>query len=606
MRALIVVTTEDEIAALMGWAKWLEDEGDHEDVFVLCALLAKQEQAVQSLAAGANHDHPLVQLVLDEAAQIDKGLSLRCYRGSRLVDAIGGLVSSETIDLVVVANSETSRARFGEESTLASVLVGDAHCDVMMVDTARPPRDCSRILVPVSEGPHCQRALQLARELADRYDGQVTSFYVGEEDNDDALAWSERNLEQILQAAKLEKSRVISRRPVIARNVSEAVVAEIASGYDMVLVGATDERLLAHAQGIDPVLLGASNSAAFATVRSEAPLLEKSRRVLHHWLESVFPHLGRDGRLDLFDHLRQGSNASVDFITLMALSTAIASLGLIQNSGAVVIGAMLVAPLMTPMIGAGLGLVQGNLVLVQTASRAILLGFLLALGVGFFFGLWSPLMPALTPEIVARCHPNLLDLWIALFSGVAAAYALARPGLVAALPGVAIAAALVPPIATVGICLAVGQLSSAAGAALLFATNLVAIIIASAGTLYLMGIRGSSAQTTTRLFVRRTWTLLFVSVVVLSIPLAIALLSNYAEDEVLLSAAVEQVVAQHSQLELDGVELSHVNDELRVLVRVYSKNAVAKGVAQTLAQSVRAHVQEPCSVRVVTLMSESL
>ena len=144
-----------------------------------------------------------------------------------------------------------------------------------------------------------------------------------------------------------------------------------------------------------------------------------------------------------------------DFFALMFLATTIAGLGLIQNSTAVVVGAMLVAPLMTPIVGVGLGLVQGNIVLVRYAAQSIAWGAGLALVVGLSLGLLLPL-PELTTELAARGGPSLLDLGVAVLSGCAGAYAMSRPNLSAALPGVAIAAALVPPLASLGIVLANG------------------------------------------------------------------------------------------------------------------------------------------------------
>lgn len=605
MRALVVVTAEEEIPTLMQWARWLEDEGDGEDVDVLCALLAKQEQAVQTLVVGETHEHPWIQKVLHQASEINKGMGVKSYRGAKFIDAIRGLIAEDGVDLVVISNTETARARFGEESSLASVLVSEAHCDVMVVDVNRPPTTAKKILVPLSDTPHSERALKIGRELADRYDGKVTALYVGESDSDDAIAWAQRRLTSLLEQAQLEHSRVVVPKAYVADDVCQAVCEVACDDYDIILLGASHKELMEKRGGVGAKILAAAPKAAIATLRSETPLAEKTRRAFSSWLEQFLPHLARDARLDLFDHLKQGSQVGVDFIMLMGLATAIASLGLIQNSGAVVIGAMLVAPLMTPMIGAGLGLVQGNQVMVRTASRSILVGFLLALAVGFFFGLTTPSMPELNAELSGRTNPNLLDLWIALFSGVAAAFALARPGLVAALPGVAIAAALVPPIATVGICLAAGQLTAAAGAALLFATNLVAIIMASAGTLYLMGIRANHNQTGTRLFVKRIWAILLVAIMVLSIPLIIALLSNFAEDELMLSESIESVLDKHPTISLDAVELDKTKGNMHVLVRLFSKQDVAQAVVNQLGVKVQAHFHEPCTIRVVTLLSQT-
>ena len=103
---------------------------------------------------------------------------------------------------------------------------------------------------------------------------------------------------------------------------------------------------------------------------------------------------------------------------------------------------------------------------------------------------------------MARTEPNILDLLVALFSGIAAAYSTARPGLMGALPGVAIAAALVPPIASAGIALALGRSSQALGAASLFGVNLILIILASAFTLYCMGVRSTPEEPSQRVWAK--------------------------------------------------------------------------------------------------------
>ncbi|HAA55270.1 MAG TPA: hypothetical protein DCE42_10975 [Myxococcales bacterium] len=223
--------------------------------------------------------------------------------------------------------------------------------------------------------------------------------------------------------------------------------------------------------------------------------------------------------MELFERLDRGARAEFNFITLICLSTAIAALGLIQNSGAVVIGAMLVAPLMTPMLAAGLGIVQGNIVLFRTSLHSVAVGFLCSLIVGYVFGKVAFPLYSLTPELAARGGPNVLDLIVALLSGVAAAYAMGRPGLLEALPGVAIAAALVPPIATVGISISIGEYGNALGAAMLFGTNLIAIILASAIALYALGIRPRLDEEKSRPWARHILLILSVSVMAIAIPL---------------------------------------------------------------------------------------
>jgi uncharacterized hydrophobic protein (TIGR00271 family) len=242
------------------------------------------------------------------------------------------------------------------------------------------------------------------------------------------------------------------------------------------------------------------------------------------------PVLDAKDRIDLFDRLQVGARWNVDFIMMMCLSTAIASLGLIQNSTAVVIGAMVVAPLMTPLIGSGLALVQGNTSLFRDSLKAMGFGIGAGLFISIFFGFIAP-MEALTPELLARGAPTLIDLAVALLSGVAAAYAVARPSLLGALAGVAIAAALVPPLATVGIAFAQGAWKISQGAAILFLTNLVAIILGAAFIYRRLGIQGSRLGVKSPLWMRRTVLTLILIAVLLTAPLGFKLAQQLREGQ---------------------------------------------------------------------------
>lgn len=174
------------------------------------------------------------------------------------------------------------------------------------------------------------------------------------------------------------------------------------------------------------------------------------------------------------------------FTTLLSLSVAIASFGLMADSGAVVIGAMLVAPLMTPILAVAAALVMGwggrqlrSLALVVAATVWVVL----------FSAMLSYLSPdhvALPDAVMALTNPTLLDLGIALAAGAAGAYTLVRQEH-SAIPGVAVAVALVVPMVAVGITLEEGHPDLALGALLLFTTNLVAVILAASIVLLLTG-----------------------------------------------------------------------------------------------------------------------
>jgi uncharacterized hydrophobic protein (TIGR00271 family) len=178
------------------------------------------------------------------------------------------------------------------------------------------------------------------------------------------------------------------------------------------------------------------------------------------------------------------------FATLMILSTMIAAFGLIANSAAVVIGAMLVAPLMTPMLALAASLMYAQMRRFMGSVTVIILGTLGAIATGWLVSrLAAGTLTAgsLSPELLARTSPSLLDLGIAIAAGLAGGYVLTHKGAGSSLPGVAIAVALVPPLATVGVALEFGAIEFALGALLLYTTNLIAIVLSASIVMFISG-----------------------------------------------------------------------------------------------------------------------
>ena len=176
------------------------------------------------------------------------------------------------------------------------------------------------------------------------------------------------------------------------------------------------------------------------------------------------------------------------FAVLMFLSTTIATLGVASDSTAVVIGAMLIAPLMTPIMGLTGALVMAWPVRAARAGLIVLGGIGIAIAVSWTITGISPQISdsiLSSSQVTSRVNPTLLDLGIALAAGAAGAFAISRPDVADSLPGVAIAVALVPPLAVVGTTAQLGAWDEAIGATLLFATNLVAIILAG-GTVFIL------------------------------------------------------------------------------------------------------------------------
>lgn len=201
----------------------------------------------------------------------------------------------------------------------------------------------------------------------------------------------------------------------------------------------------------------------------------------------LFYKMTPEDRTNTYEEISFNSTPSPHFYMLVCISTIIATYGLLANSTAVVIGAMLVAPLMGPIFGIALGLSNGDNKLLRNSVVSELLGMLVAISLAAVIGM-VPLRPDFGSEVLARTQPTIYDVIIALASGLAGAYAMVNKKLSPALPGVAISTALVPPLATVGLCLSTHNWEWALGAFLLFVVNLLAIEFAAAAVYALSGL----------------------------------------------------------------------------------------------------------------------
>lgn len=174
-------------------------------------------------------------------------------------------------------------------------------------------------------------------------------------------------------------------------------------------------------------------------------------------------------------HVHEEGGLTGRYLFMTAMSCGIAILGLLLSSPAVIIGAMLISPLMGPIMLMGFSLSILELRALREAIISLAVGTALALGTSFLIVFLSPLTDV-TPEILARTRPNFFDLLVAVFSGLAGGYAVIhRKG--ETIVGVAIATALMPPLAVVGYGLATAQFHLAGGAFFLYMTNLLAIAL---------------------------------------------------------------------------------------------------------------------------------
>jgi len=225
----------------------------------------------------------------------------------------------------------------------------------------------------------------------------------------------------------------------------------------------------------------------------------------------------------------QTARRLVTFFTLLLLATVIANYGVLSNSTATVIGAMIVAPLMGPMMAMTSAVVMGSL---PRALRALALTVAGIIAVILFSFLLSLIVPNFTisftsnGEITSRINPGLYALLTALGAGAAGAFIISRAEIADALGGVAIAISLVPPLCVVGISLRCGQMSAAIGSFLLFMTNFLAILFAGGVVLMIVGL-GKSAVSIEQIRLRRRGIILFVvCLVLIAIPLSLTAYQN--------------------------------------------------------------------------------
>jgi uncharacterized hydrophobic protein (TIGR00271 family) len=216
------------------------------------------------------------------------------------------------------------------------------------------------------------------------------------------------------------------------------------------------------------------------------------------WLQHIPVFLFNEQKLTqtrkaiVLNDLVDSSSPGMDYFILIFLSCTIATFGLLTDSAAVIIGAMLVAPLMSPILSLSMASISGLSRLFKRSVIAIFEGAGIAILLSALIAFVSYRLPLginanIPNEVLARTSPSPMDLGIALAGGAAAAYALAHPRLTAALPGVAIATALMPPLCTIGVGIAFMNSTIILGASLLFVTNLVAIAFAGILTFAAMG-----------------------------------------------------------------------------------------------------------------------
>ena len=302
--------------------------------------------------------------------------------------------------------------------------------------------------------------------------------------------------------------------------------------------------------------------------------------------------IGQVDQAEVTERRREDGKLSEHYLFMTAMSGAIAVLGLLLSSPAVVIGAMLLSPLMGPIMGLGFALAIGDWAWLKQSLRTLALGSAMAVLLCAVLVFVSPIQ-GVTTEIAARTRPNLFDLFVALFSALAGAYAMIR-GREGAIVGVAIATALMPPLAVVGFGLATWNWTVFSGALLLFVTNFITIALTAFGMARLYGFRANLSRGQSRV----------QSVMVVAVFLALAVPLGYSLQRIAWEANAQRIVrgeirAQFDErAKLDTLEIDYAAAPVRVEAVLFTP-VLRPGVESAIERVLAARLGEPVKLNLV-------
>ena len=302
-----------------------------------------------------------------------------------------------------------------------------------------------------------------------------------------------------------------------------------------------------------------------------------------------FHHATTDEFKDLFTTLRENAKTKSSYLVLMFLSTFIATLGLFSDSSPVIIGAMILAPLMSPIISVSMGVLRQDSQLIRSSLKTIGFGVLTGYACAILLTWLTPLNTA-NVEILARVRPNLLDLGVAVGSGMAGAYAHSKKEVAQTLAGVAIAVALVPPLAVSGIGLGWMNWTVFSGALLLLITNFAGMVLAAAITFLFLGFSPFRLA-------RKGLLIALAFVIGVSAPLAFGFTRMVKENRITQNLSGYEI----NDLVLREVEVRQV-DPLRVSVKIVTEKPLSEEELEEVKKEVEDLLGEEVELEVTVGM----
>jgi len=327
---------------------------------------------------------------------------------------------------------------------------------------------------------------------------------------------------------------------------------------------------------------------------------------------ALLPTISQEKRKMVYDYIKTESPIGITYFLLVVLAALVATLGLLTNSTAVIIGAMLISPIMSPIIGMSFSMTLGDSEMFSKSIKAIILGTMLAITVSVFTSLFIP-SRSLTTEILLRTKPTLIDLIIAFASGAAGAYTMCHKKESSVLPGVAIATAIMPPLCVVGTGLVQSEYNVAFGGFLLFLTNLIAINLSSALVFKLSGfttkdeIDKLTKQTILKMNQRR----LLISVtafVIITIPLSYIMYTTIIQEKTkkLIDDSLNKTTTS-----FEGVDLVNYTYELKdnkylINTVVRSINKLDGSNVKLMENSLEKQIGKPTEIKMKVILDQEI
>jgi uncharacterized hydrophobic protein (TIGR00271 family) len=542
----------------------------------------------------------LLDQAIDQATKEEFRVQTMTRVSRSIAEGILDTAREEDVDQILVGwSGGETRSISKSMGPVLDPIIKDAPCDVLIV-RGYNWEEVKSILVPTAGGPNAPIGARLASTLSVSTGADVTGIFVQVgRASSSRMAENRRILDKTFQDLAYNKP---PEKKIIQANSALAGILKEAEHYDLVIVGASEEGF------IDQFTFGSIPQQIASRAPKSSVMVKGYSGAPEFWFRktlgaifNLFPTLSTEEQLEVREGLIENAQPGRDYFVLIILSSIIAALGLLLNSPAVVIGAMLVAPLMSPILGFSLGIVLGEVRLLRTSLESVFKGVMATIIVSILVGLISPLKE-MTPEIMARTQPTLLDLFIALASGMAGAYALSRKDVSAALPGVAIAAALAPPLSVVGLGIAHGNMRAAGGALLLFVTNIITISLAGMIIFTLLGIHPINLQPEIKKRVRRGITGMIFLVVLITIPLGIimnGIIRNSQEDQTI------QMILEDSPLleEIADLEIDRSRGEegLFISATVRAAGPLTQENVDSLKLLIENKLDQPLTLDIITL-----